>query len=276
MWARQIKRHISLLWINIDITYRDISKDVSRRIKSYQKTSKHISKHIKTYQDISKHIKRHIKTHQDISKDISWHIKTYQKTLKHISSHDKTYLPLANQYRPAFYEDISISRHIKTPHMYEDISRHRSSHIKSYQIISQHISWQTVTSFECRWLRLNTRKCAWKFGDSRENVFDMYGDFRENSFETLAVVIIWIPISSFSGSWAECDSWAEWRFVWRDCNGLWVIVFTNSLEYVVTVGLMSHSNDTSYRGIVMAYESNYYHCNGSWVIVWPSLNTKRR
>ena len=41
---------------------------------------------------------------------------------------------------------------------------------------------------------------VWNFVDSRENVFDMYGDCRENLLEFLAVVIISSPISSVCGS----------------------------------------------------------------------------
>jgi len=33
-------------------------------------------------------------------------------------------------------------------------------------------------------------KIVWNFGDSRENVFDMYGDSRSNLLNILAVVII--------------------------------------------------------------------------------------
>jgi len=52
-------------------------------------------------------------------------------------------------------------------------------------------------------------KTILKFGDSRENVFDMYGDSREGLLEILAVVIISSPISSVRGlicvTWLICD-----------------------------------------------------------------------
>ena len=44
-----------------------------------------------------------------------------------------------------------------------------------------------------------TRENLCKFGDSREIVFDMYGDSGENWLEILAVVIVWSPISSVCG-----------------------------------------------------------------------------
>jgi len=44
-----------------------------------------------------------------------------------------------------------------------------------------------------------SREIVWKFGDSPENVFDMYGDSCENSFDFLDVVIISSPISSVCG-----------------------------------------------------------------------------
>ena len=56
-----------------------------------------------------------------------------------------------------------------------------------------------VRSFECRWLTLLTWKFVGNFGDSRDNVFDMYGDSRENLLEILAVVIIWSTISFVRG-----------------------------------------------------------------------------
>ena len=46
---------------------------------------------------------------------------------------------------------------------------------------------------------LKISKCVGNFGDSRDNVFDRYGDFRENLLEILAVVTILSPISSVCG-----------------------------------------------------------------------------
>ena len=43
-------------------------------------------------------------------------------------------------------------------------------------------------------------KICLKFWGSRENVFDMYGDYPENLLEILAVVIISSPISSVRGA----------------------------------------------------------------------------
>jgi len=61
--------------------------------------------------------------------------------------------------------------------------------------------------FEWRGLRLLTWKPAWNFGDSRENVFDMYANSRENLLEVLAVVIIWSQMSSDCGHTSEeCGS----------------------------------------------------------------------
>ena len=57
-----------------------------------------------------------------------------------------------------------------------------------------------VGSFECRGLRLLNWKYVGNFGDSRDNVFDMDGDSRENLLEILAVVIIVSPISSVRGT----------------------------------------------------------------------------
>jgi len=57
--------------------------------------------------------------------------------------------------------------------------------------------------FEWRGLRLLTWKPAWNFGDSRENVFDMYANSRENLLEVLAVVIIWSQMSSDCGHTSE-------------------------------------------------------------------------
>jgi len=56
-----------------------------------------------------------------------------------------------------------------------------------------------VRSFKWRGLHVQTRRIVRKFRDSRENVFDMYGDSRENLLEILAVVIILSPISSVCG-----------------------------------------------------------------------------
>jgi len=56
-----------------------------------------------------------------------------------------------------------------------------------------------VRSFEWRGLRLHTWKRVWNFGDSRQNVFDMYGDSRENLSENLAVVIVLSLMSSVCG-----------------------------------------------------------------------------
>jgi len=59
-------------------------------------------------------------------------------------------------------------------------------------------------SFECLGLRLLMWNFVWKFGDFPKNVFDMYGDSRENSFEMLEVGIILSPISSVCGYVTLC------------------------------------------------------------------------
>jgi len=79
-------------------------------------------------------------------------------------------------------------------YVYKYVSAHGGDHTKNIWI-SRSNSFP-VRSFECRGLHLLTWKFAWNFGDFRVNVFDMYGDSRENSFENLAVVIIFSPISS--------------------------------------------------------------------------------
>jgi len=52
----------------------------------------------------------------------------------------------------------------------------------------------------------------WEFGDSRENVFDIYGEWSENLLEILAVVIIVSPIS------CVCGGLWEYRHVSRTCD----------------------------------------------------------
>jgi len=47
--------------------------------------------------------------------------------------------------------------------------------------------------------RLPSRKFVSNFEESPENLFESYGDFCENLFDILAVVIILIPISSVRG-----------------------------------------------------------------------------
>jgi len=65
-----------------------------------------------------------------------------------------------------------------------------------------------VGSFEWRGLRLHTWKLVWKIGDSHKNVFDMYGDSRENWLEGLTVVIFFSPISSV---WFLCGIFSAER-----------------------------------------------------------------
>jgi len=62
-----------------------------------------------------------------------------------------------------------------------------------------------VRSFEYQGLRLLTWRFVGNFGDSRDNVFDMYGDSRETLLEILAVVIIESLISSVRGMTWVCD-----------------------------------------------------------------------
>ena len=87
------------------------------------------------------------------------------------------------------------------------LSIHRSwrrSDLKKHWI-SRSISFPD-RSFEWRGLRLLTWKIVRKFGDSRENLFDMYGDPGENLLEILAVVIIFLsPISSVRDIFQHVD-----------------------------------------------------------------------
>jgi len=59
-------------------------------------------------------------------------------------------------------------------------------------------------SFEWRGLYLVLWKLVWNLGDSRENVFDMYGDSRGNFLEILVLIIIWSLISSVRGNAVCC------------------------------------------------------------------------
>jgi len=63
----------------------------------------------------------------------------------------------------------------------------------------------TVNSFEWRGLCWLTWNPVWNFGDSRDTVFDMYGDSCENLLEILAVVIISRSNSSVCGSCRSDD-----------------------------------------------------------------------
>jgi len=64
--------------------------------------------------------------------------------------------------------------------------------LQIYQF-SWQIFWVTGTLFILEW------KLVWNFGDFCENVFDVYGDSRENLLEILAIGIILSPISSVCG-----------------------------------------------------------------------------
>jgi len=83
-----------------------------------------------------------------------------------------------------------------------------------------------VRSVKCWGLRLLTWRFAWKFGESREIMFDMYTDSRENSFEILAVVIIFK--SDFLRLWSvtyvcKVDYISLSMRVWvNDIQGVWV------------------------------------------------------
>jgi len=48
-----------------------------------------------------------------------------------------------------------------------------------------------IRSFERRGLRWHRQKLVWKLGESREKVFDMYGDSHDKLWEILAIVIVW-------------------------------------------------------------------------------------
>jgi len=72
-----------------------------------------------------------------------------------------------------------------------------------------------VNSFEWRGLRLLTRKPVWNFGDSRENVFDMYGDSCENLLTFLAVVII---LSLISSVWGLSVWYSKSVYMYRDVH----------------------------------------------------------
>ena len=51
-----------------------------------------------------------------------------------------------------------------------------------------------------RGLRLLNWEIVWNFGEFRENVFDVCGDFRENVLNNLAVVMILSTFSSVCGT----------------------------------------------------------------------------
>ena len=71
-------------------------------------------------------------------------------------------------------------------------TRHMSTHAgdQTENIWISRFYGFTVNSLKRQGLRSLTWNPVSKFGDSRENVFDMYGDSCENSLEILAVVII--------------------------------------------------------------------------------------
>jgi len=71
-----------------------------------------------------------------------------------------------------------------------------------------------------------TRETLWKFGDSREIVFNMYGDSGENWSEILAVVIMWSPISSVCGLAPMNMSCCMWmRHVTYECVAYECVVY---------------------------------------------------
>jgi len=95
------------------------------------------------------------------------------------------------------------------------IHSRRRSDFKYLDLQIYQLSWYSRSisfsdrSFECRALHLLTWKLVWNCGDSRENVFDMYGDSRENLLEILAVVIIRRIISIIISS--PISSVCGWR-----------------------------------------------------------------
>ena len=140
---QDISSHISLLRINIDMTYQEISWD------------------IKSYQVISRHIKSYLPLANQYRHDISSHIKRYQVISSHImtfheiSSHIKTYLPLGDVHQLITLKH-EISRHIMRYQVIaRDSKRHQesSSHLANqYQDISPscesictHITWDIQT-----------------------------------------------------------------------------------------------------------------------------------
>ena len=81
--------------------------------------------------------------------------------------------------------------------LYKYVATHGRDQTKTIWILRS-ISFPD-RSFEWRELHLFTEKHVWNIRDSRENVFDMYGDFRENWLDIWSVVIIFSPISSIRG-----------------------------------------------------------------------------
>jgi len=108
------------------------------------------------------------------------HTATYCNTLQHTATHCNT------------LQHTATHCNLMTP-LYVPPSAHGEDQTK-YIWISTSIGFPDK-SFEWQGLRLHTWKLAWKSGDSRENVFDMYGDSRVNSLEILTVVMILSPIS---------------------------------------------------------------------------------
>jgi len=95
-------------------------------------------------------------------------------------------------------------------------------------------------------LRLLTRKPDWNVGDSRENVFHMYGDSRENVLEMLAVVIILSPISSVRGT-----SVCEYMYVHpsgRSCGNCVTCIHESchTCAWIMSRLWMSHGTHTSH------------------------------
>ena len=84
--------------------------------------------------------------------------------------------------------------------------------------ISRSISFPD-TSFEWWALCLLTWQLVWNFGNSRDNLLDVYGDCHENLLENLAVVIIWSPISS-----DRCTLWVGPKILFL-CILCWYSLF---------------------------------------------------
>jgi len=113
------------------------------------------------------------------------HIHTYTHTHRHPCTHTHTCI---------------YSSYIRIIHMYYIYtyipSKFAHGGNQTWNIwISRSTRFQG-RSLEWRELRLLTWKLLWNYGDSRENVFYMYEDSRENFLKILAVVIISSPISS--------------------------------------------------------------------------------
>jgi len=100
----------------------------------------------------------------------------------------------------------------------------RSRRRSDLKYLDLHIYPISGQIFEWRGLCLRNWKLVLNFWDSRENVFDMYGDSRENLLKNFVFVIIWSPISSVRG--------IPYKSSWCPLQSLRLQVLSNSHDHV--------------------------------------------